>query len=210
MFITLAEALPLLLCSFKLYLYFALAVSSSSSASRHLVRCQVLEPRELRGGVQLAAHQETSAVRRGQGPAKIFILSLEKYLNLSHCICILLDIGRVVFSWPGKSWHPRRCGAAVTESEGWGGGSVSRWYQRSYLHTKCGAGFHHHLAQRWRGFRDWSITILTLIPDIMLGSRGAASVIRLALGRGVKSQGDSVSGTVESSASPRWSYSHHL
>ena len=118
MFITLAEALPLLLCSFKLYLYFALAVSSSSSASRHLVRCQVLEPRELRGGVQLAAHQETSAVRRGQGPAKIFILSLEKYLNLSHCICILLDIGRVVFSWPGKSWHPRRCGAAVTESEG--------------------------------------------------------------------------------------------
>ena len=87
---------------------------------------------------------------------------------------------------------------------------MSRWYQRSYLHTKCGAGFHHHLAQRWRGFRDWSITILTLIPDIMLGSRGAASVIRLALGRGVKSQGDSVSGTVESSASPRWSYSHHL
>ena len=80
-----------------------LAVSSSSSASRHLVRCQVLEPRELRGGVQLAAHQESSAVRRGQGPAKIFILSLEKYLNLSHCICILLDIGRVVFSWPGKS-----------------------------------------------------------------------------------------------------------
>ena len=87
---------------------------------------------------------------------------------------------------------------------------MSRWYQRSYLHTKCGAGFHHHLAQRWRGFRDWSITIPTLIPDIMLGSRGAASVIRLALGRGVKSQGDSVSGTVESSASPRWSYSHHL
>ena len=38
-----------------------LAVSSSSSASRHLVRCQVLEPRELRGGVQLAAHQETQS-----------------------------------------------------------------------------------------------------------------------------------------------------
>ena len=94
-----------------------LAVSSSSSASRHLVRCQVLEPRELRGGVQLAAHQETSAVRRGQGPAKIFILSLEKYLNLCHCI-YTLDIGCVVFSWPGKSWHPRRCGAEVTESEG--------------------------------------------------------------------------------------------
>ena len=92
MFITLAEALPLLLCSFKLYLYFADAVSSSSSASRHLVRCQVLEPRELRGGVQLAAHQETSAVRRGQGPAKIFIHSLEKYHNLYYSVTILYFI----------------------------------------------------------------------------------------------------------------------
>ena len=84
-----------------------LAVSSSSSASRHLVRCQVLEPRELRGGVQLAAHQETSAVRRGQGPAKIFIHLLEKYLNLSHCIYIL-DIGRwsCCFLVAGKELAP--------------------------------------------------------------------------------------------------------
>ena len=96
MFITLAEALPLLLCSFKLYLYFALAVSSSSSASRHLVRCQVLEPRELRGGVQLAAHQETSAVRRGQGPAKIFIhsVTVSSYIDLRYWSCCFLVAGK--------------------------------------------------------------------------------------------------------------------
>ena len=85
---------------------------------------------------------------------------------------------------------------------------MSRWYQRSYLHTKCGAGFHHHLAQRWRELpRLVNNNSNTYPADIMLGPRGAASVIRLALGRGVKSQGDSVSGAVEPSASPRWSSS---